>query len=86
MSQGDAQWTEDFYKNICPDKDPLNLSIQDLLKGISDFEQDLAADPSKRTFGGLKRTEGGSFSDADLVKILAHSIEDSAGMSTCPSS
>lgn len=79
ISKRDNEWTKEFYARILPGVDPLTVSMPMLLQGINKFEQSIDADPSKRVFGGLARTNDGTFDDADLVKILKESIEDPAG-------
>jgi len=79
ISKRDEQWSKDFYGQLFPGQDPHNISVPVLFKGITDFENSIPDDPSKRTFGGLQRKPDGTFKDEELVKILKESIEDPAG-------
>lgn len=83
MSESDAKWTESFHREICPDKKAdVELSSEDLVKGLAGFEDRISQDPAQRTFAGLKRSANGAYSDADLVNILVQSVEQQAGTLT----
>lgn len=61
------------------DQDISKLTLQEFLAGIGKFERKIDADPSKRCFSGLKRTNG-RFDEESLVRILQAAIEEPAGM------
>lgn len=78
ISERDERWTQDMYKEMFG-KDAHEVSMQELLRGLSKWEHDLAKDPSQRPFAHLERGADGKYSDDDLVKIMTESIEDTAG-------
>ncbi|GLA37646.1 hypothetical protein AnigIFM63309_004597 [Aspergillus niger] len=82
ISRRDEQWTNEFLKSLFPDlKKPLEqLTPQEFMQGLINYERSIEKDPSKREFGGLKRNQDGRFNDADLVQILKDSMEDPAGL------
>ena len=80
ISKKDEQWVEAMYKEVFG-KRASEVSLPELLQGLGKWEASLPKDPIKRPFAGLKRKPDGSFEDADLVNIIADSIEDVAG---CP--
>lgn len=80
VSEKDNRWTQDFYKKIFPNQDPVNLSSQELKQGLRNWAQGIDNDPGRRTFGGLTRKADGAFEDRELVKLLQESTEDVAGM------
>lgn len=82
ISKRDEEWMNNFFCDIFPGRKPetlSELSVEDLVRGLSVFEAKMPKDPSQRTFGGLQRQENGRFRDEDLVKILKDSMEDPAG-------
>lgn len=78
ISDRDDKWTQALYLKLFGKKSE-DVSMQELLVGLSKFEASLPADPIKRDLDGLQRGSDGRFSDDDLVRILAESIEDVAG-------
>jgi linoleate 10R-lipoxygenase len=78
ISENDEKWTEEVYKELFGKKAD-EISLQELLSGLSKWEKDLPADPMKRPFAHLNRGEDGKFNDDDLVRILQSGIEDVAG-------
>lgn len=82
ISRRDEQWTNEFLKSLFPDlQKPLEqLTPQEFMQGLINYERSIEKDPSKREFGGLKRNQDGRFNDAELVQILKDSIEDPAGL------
>lgn len=78
ISEKDDKWTRDLYKELFG-KDADEVSIPELLQGLGKWEKSLDNDPSKRTFGHMHRAADGKFSDDDLARILAESVEDVAG-------
>ena len=81
VSLRDEEWIEDFYKKDLGIANPKDASYREVLLGLQKYENKVKelGDPSKRTFGGLKRGSDGKFSDKDLVDILKTSMEDPAG-------
>ncbi|KAH9994375.1 linoleate diol synthase [Xylariaceae sp. FL0662B] len=78
ISAKDDQWVQDFYRELF-DKDPLSLSIQDMIMGFAKFERSIPQDPAERVFGGFRRNADGKFHDDDLVNCISDAIEDCAG-------
>ncbi|MCJ1251085.1 hypothetical protein MMC30_008316 [Trapelia coarctata] len=78
ISQKQEKWTEELYKELFG-KEPEEISLPELLKGLAMWEKSLDKDPQKRPFAHLKRNSDGKFDDGDLVNILADAIEDPAG-------
>jgi hypothetical protein len=79
ISERDDKWTQDFYRELFPGKEPCEVGVTELMKGLGRLEHGLDPDPVKRPFAKLERQANGSYRDADLVKILTESIEDPAG-------
>ncbi|KAH0555975.1 hypothetical protein GP486_006082 [Trichoglossum hirsutum] len=79
ISDRDDKWTQDFYRELFPGKEPSEVCIPELLTGLGRWEHELDPDPLKRPFAKLERQANGSYRDADIVKILTESIEDPAG-------
>ncbi|OTB02795.1 hypothetical protein M426DRAFT_61578 [Hypoxylon sp. CI-4A] len=80
ISDKDDKWVQDFYREIFgKDKDPLNLSSQEMFMGFAKFERSIPDDPAERVFGGFKRNLDGTFTDDDLVGCISDAIEDCAG-------
>jgi len=67
-----------LYKELFG-KEPEEVSLPELLKGLSMWEKSLDKDPQERPFAHLKRGSDGKFADSDLVNILTEVIEDPAG-------
>ncbi|KAL6229356.1 hypothetical protein BDW75DRAFT_235267 [Aspergillus navahoensis] len=78
ISRQDEIWTDKAYRDIVgvPGKD---ATKEQLIQGMKRAAGNLDKDPSKRTFGGLKRQSDGTFRDAELVDILTRAIEEVAG-------
>jgi len=70
-----------LYKELFG-KEPEEVSLPELLKGLAMWEKSLDKDPQKRPFAHLKRGSDGKFDDSDLVNILTDAIEDPAGRVT----
>lgn len=79
VSPRDAKWTEDIYAELFPGKNPKDITVPELMRGLSKLEKSLDADPSKRPFAKLARKPDGTFDDDALVKILVEGIEDVSG-------
>ena len=60
-------------------KDAADVSLPELLQGLSKWEQSLNKDPQQRPFANLQRGADGKFNDDELVEILTSSIEDVSG-------
>ncbi|KAI1289055.1 linoleate diol synthase [Xylaria venustula] len=79
ISAKDDEWIKEFYRGIFENKDPENLTIQDMFMGFIKFDKSIPEDPAERTFGGFQRGPDGKFSDDDLVNCISDAIEDVAG-------
>lgn len=79
VSEHDDKWTQQEYKRIFPGKNPIDIGVYELLTGLGKWADGLPKNPQERPFANLNRGEDGSLSDDDLVKILADSVEDTAG-------
>ena len=78
ISEKDDQWTAGVYRDIFG-KDPHDVSLPELMKGLSEWEHNLDKDPQKRPFAHLQRGADGKFDDDDLVRIMTEAVEDTAG-------
>ncbi|KAI1800009.1 heme peroxidase [Daldinia bambusicola] len=78
ISDKDDQWVQSFFRELF-NKDPSELSHQDLVMGFAKFERGIPDDPVERVFGGFKRNADGKFDDDDLVGCISAAIEDCAG-------
>ena len=78
ISEKQEMWTENLYKELFG-KDARQVSLPELMKGLSLWERSLDMDPQKRPFAHLKRGPDGKFDDSELVHILTDAIEDTAG-------
>ncbi|KPM39214.1 Psi-producing oxygenase A [Neonectria ditissima] len=79
-SAQDEKWTNDLFRDIFgPDVNIDNLPIGEFLRGVRQWTMKMPKDPEEWTFGGMKRTEDGSFPDAELVKHLQAATESVAG-------
>ncbi|KAL4864550.1 hypothetical protein BDV12DRAFT_205631 [Aspergillus spectabilis] len=78
ISRQDESWTEKVYQDIVgmPGKD---ATLEQLMQGMRRSAGKLNKDPSKRTFGGLKRQADGTFRDSEMVDILTRAVEAVAG-------
>ncbi|KAF9500697.1 heme peroxidase [Pleurotus eryngii] len=74
----DEKWTEDVFNSAFGGKPFDQLSLRDL-STIGKIFADVPADPSKRTFAGLKRGPDGKFSDDDLANVLHSATSNPAG-------
>ncbi len=80
ISKRDEEWTEDLYRSIF-NKPSSEVSLPELLQGLSALERSIPDEPLKREFSGMTRGPDGKYNDDDLVNILTTSIEDLAGAS-----
>ena len=78
ISDRDDKWTQELYKKLFG-KEAKDVSMQELLIGLSKWEKSLPRDPQQRPFADLKRGPDGKFNDDELVEILTSSVEDCAG-------
>lgn len=78
ISAKDEKWTEQIYKELFG-KEADDISLPELLAGLSKWESNLPEDPTQRPFAHLQRGADGKFSDDDLVGIMQSGIEDVAG-------
>lgn len=79
-SRKDEKWAQGFFEQLFPGKDPRTLSLAEFRNGFQLWAHSLDKDPGKWTFNGLKRTKGGKFSDADILKLLVEGTKDIAGL------
>ncbi|PKY04594.1 heme peroxidase [Aspergillus campestris IBT 28561] len=80
ITDQDETWTKAFMKDsLGRDVDPSTLSVGQFLAGLRKWKQTLDPEPSKWTFGGLKRAPDGNFHDSDLVKLLQDGAERAVG-------
>src|SRR5437763_1690872 len=73
ISDRDDKWTQEFYKELFPGREPSEVGTRELMMKLGSMEAGLDADPLKRPFGRLQRQADGSYRDEDLVKILTES-------------
>ena len=80
VSKRDEKWFEDFFGEIGNFDKPLSEATpREMLLALKGYEDSIPEDPSQRTFAHLKRDANGRFNDADLVRVLKESMEDTAG-------
>ena len=85
VSVKDDEWTQQEYRRLFPGKEPSQVSLPELLKGLARWEESLPADPQERVFATLKHSKvdvlnaDGKLNDDRLVEMLTESIEDQAG-------
>ncbi len=79
ISERDDKWTNEAYSDMFPGKDPKNLSLPEVLQGLTKWERGLPKDPQNRPFAKLQRRQDNTFDDAALVEILTDSVKDVAG-------
>ncbi|POS83379.1 hypothetical protein EPUL_003191 [Erysiphe pulchra] len=79
ISKRDDLWTQNLYKNFFLNKDPDQVTLDEFLETLGEFEANLSNDPLERNFENLSRNPDGKFSDDDLVDILFESMLDIAG-------
>ncbi|KAI9724613.1 MAG: hypothetical protein M1828_003636 [Chrysothrix sp. TS-e1954] len=78
ISDKDDKWTQNLFKKMFG-KPAEELSMPELLAGLTKWEQSMPEDPQAREFNGLKRGSDGKFEDDDLAEIMIASVEDCAG-------
>ncbi|GIZ44782.1 hypothetical protein CKM354_000797100 [Cercospora kikuchii] len=81
VSKRDEKWFEDFFGEIGNFDKPLSEATpREMLLALKGYEDSIPEDPSQRTFAHLKRDANGRFNDADLVRVLKESMEDTAAL------
>ncbi|KAK2469200.1 hypothetical protein H9L39_19181 [Fusarium oxysporum f. sp. albedinis] len=79
-SAQDEKWMNElFHKIFGPNVSIDDIPVDKFLQGVRQWTMNMPREPEKWTFGGLKRTEDGSFSDDGLVKLLQAATESVAG-------
>ena len=78
ISQRDDEWTQQAFLEMFPGKKPSEVTLEELIAGLTKWEKSIPKDPQERPFAKLKRTNG-SLNDDDLVKIITESVDDVAG-------
>lgn len=68
-SSKDEVWVNDMMKDIFKDKPLDDVTAQDF-KAVGAKLHSMGQDLTHWTFGGMNRTEDGSFDDAALAKVL----------------
>jgi linoleate 8R-lipoxygenase/9,12-octadecadienoate 8-hydroperoxide 8R-isomerase len=77
VSARDEKWTQGFFQKLFPGQDVSKLPLQDFLKGLSSWRNEVMAQkPEARTFEGLKRDSSGFFKTEALAKLIADSTHD----------
>ncbi|KAJ8071100.1 hypothetical protein OCU04_001441 [Sclerotinia nivalis] len=79
ISQRDEEWTNAEYARLFPNKNPADVTLPELLRGLHTMEAELPSDPSQRFFGNLNRLPDGSYDEESLVSIFQSSVEDLSG-------
>ncbi|RDW95053.1 hypothetical protein BP5796_00816 [Coleophoma crateriformis] len=79
LSEKDDKWTQNLYSKLFPGKNPVDVTLPELLATLGAFEAKIPNDPIKREFANLKRGADGKFNDDELVQIVESSVEDVAG-------
>ncbi|KAF7942750.1 uncharacterized protein EAE97_006204 [Botrytis byssoidea] len=79
ISQRDEKWTNAEYARLFPNKNPADVTLPELLRGLHSMEAELPTDPSQRSFADLNRLSNGSYDDESLVSIFSSSVEDLSG-------
>ncbi|KAF7351921.1 Heme peroxidase [Mycena venus] len=78
-SAHDEEWTEDLFEMVLRKKSLGNVTLEDFSDAFGRILTSVHTQPSKRTFGGLKPSVDGKFSDDGLATILQDATESSAG-------
>ncbi|KIY63464.1 heme peroxidase, partial [Cylindrobasidium torrendii FP15055 ss-10] len=76
-SSKDEAWVTNMMKDIFKDKPLDDVTAQDF-KAVGVKLHSMGQDLTHWTFGGMSRTEDGSFDDAALAKVLFDATEDPA--------
>jgi hypothetical protein len=80
LSAADADWMEDLIRTNLPEIKSLDEMTPEHFKKLTMIEAHklMSTPPKDWTFAGLKRGADGSFSDADLGKIIKDCIDEPA--------
>ncbi|KAF7872129.1 hypothetical protein EAF04_003054 [Stromatinia cepivora] len=79
ISQRDEEWTNAEYARLFPNKNPADVTLPELFRGLHTMEAELPIDPSQRSFANLNRLSDGSYDHESLVSIFQSSVEDLSG-------
>ncbi|KAJ6589604.1 heme peroxidase [Mycena capillaripes] len=79
ISAREQEWTEEIFRTVFGKRPLDELTLRDFQAAFANVLAGVDPDPSKRTFGGIKRGEDGKFSDHDLATILQDATESPAG-------
>jgi linoleate 8R-lipoxygenase/9,12-octadecadienoate 8-hydroperoxide 8R-isomerase len=79
VSERDDKWTQQAFQALFPGKDPSQLKVPELIRGLAKWEDGLPGDPQERPFANLQRADDGTLPDDALAEILSSSVEDVAG-------
>lgn len=78
IGQQDEAWTEKVYHQLFG-KPSHEVSLEELMRGLAKYDNDLPQNPPDRPFAGLKRKEDGTFDDGELAKIFTAGVEQVSG-------
>ncbi|KAL2369279.1 prostaglandin-endoperoxide synthase 1 [Blastomyces gilchristii SLH14081] len=78
IGQLDEKWIDEIYQDFFG-KSAEQISMPELMAGMSKWQQLLPGDPSERTFAKLERQADGRFRDEDLARIMTEATEEVAG-------
>ena len=78
ISEKDDRWTQALFRRMFG-RPPEEISMPEMLAGLSKWRAEMPEDPFERDFHGLMRDEDGKFSDDELVDLICDSVEDCAG-------
>ena len=79
ISERDDKWTQEEYKRLFPGKNPVDVTLDELLMTLGKWEASLPKDPQQRPFANLTRKADGTYEDGPLVDIITDSVKDIAG-------
>jgi linoleate 8R-lipoxygenase / 9,12-octadecadienoate 8-hydroperoxide 8R-isomerase len=79
ISRRDEKWSQGLSDQLFPGKDSAEVTTDEFIKVMSDWDNKLPLDPIARPFANLQRSPQGRFSDDDLAGIFTESVEDCAG-------
>ncbi|KAK4118839.1 heme peroxidase family protein [Parathielavia appendiculata] len=79
-SDADVAWLKKFTRQVFGDQSNVDdMSMEEFRNGVRKWASDMPKEPEKWTFEGMKRTEDGSFPDAELVNHLRAATDSVAG-------
>jgi linoleate 8R-lipoxygenase / 9,12-octadecadienoate 8-hydroperoxide 8R-isomerase len=79
ISRRDEKWSQGLSDQLFPGKASADVTTDEFIKVMSDWDKKLPLDPIARPFANLQRSSQGRFSDDDLAAIFTESVEDCAG-------